>query len=67
MRTILVMIVAAAALAIPDTAANARGSRDTRTSPDAASLVACPASTCNPRGGPRARNINVCKASNCRK
>lgn len=64
MRTIVVMIVTAAALAIPDTAANARGSRDTHAA-NATSLVACPPSICNPRGGQRARNINLCKASNC--
>lgn len=32
-----------------------------------AAPVDCPANTCNPRGGPVARDIKYCKASNCRK
>ena len=67
MRTIVVLIVMAAALAIPATAAPGHGGgKDTRMSPDAPGLVACPPSTCNPRGGRKARSLNFCKASHCK-
>jgi hypothetical protein len=66
MRTIVILVVTAAALAIPATAAPGHGGgKDTRSAPDAKALVSCPPSTCNPHGGRRARSINLCKASNC--
>lgn len=30
-------------------------------------LVGCPAGTCNPKGGPKAKAVSLCSAANCGK
>jgi len=68
MRTILFLILAVVILAIARPPAEARRSKDNTASAGSASIMAaCPAGTCNRRGGTRARDVKYCSAANCRK
>jgi hypothetical protein len=62
MKKLIVALSTSAMLASMPPRAEASWRSSFIMNPDA---VTCPAGTCNPRGGPRAKNARMCRPENC--
>jgi hypothetical protein len=66
MRYVAMMAVVVATLSVSAIPALAQSGKFRSSNIGAVDTGYCPAGTCGPRGGPRAKNLAKCSAANCR-